>query len=35
MTLNSALEQAGLWLVAKTVDADSVVVDHANVASLD
>jgi uncharacterized protein (TIGR03435 family) len=34
-SVNSALAQVGLRLAAKTVDADSVVVDHANVASLD
>ena len=34
-SVNSALEQAGLRLVAKTIDTDSVVVDNANVASLD
>jgi uncharacterized protein (TIGR03435 family) len=34
-SVNSALEQVGLRLVAKTVDADSVVVDHASEASLD
>jgi uncharacterized protein (TIGR03435 family) len=32
---SSALEQAGLRLVPKTIDADSVVVDHAATPSLD
>lgn len=34
-SVNSALEAVGLRLVAKTIDADSVVVDHAGEASLD
>jgi uncharacterized protein (TIGR03435 family) len=34
-SVNSALDQAGLRLVSKIIDTDSVVVDHANMASLD
>jgi len=34
-SVTSALEQAGLRLVPKTIEADSIVIDHANAPTLD